>query len=193
MPKPDPKDKDKDITRKDLDELGAAIIAVIRHQANRVVATVDQDARILSLGLADVREDIEKLSQKIRKQNKPRLDFKIQVLSKERTRMPLDVTITNEQKVKATLAPKTATGKPAPIDGKPTWTVQSGDSTVVVADDGLSADLISSDTPGDTIFVVEADADIGEGVETLADTIRLTVQGARAANLGLSLGAPEAK
>lgn len=105
----------------------------------------------------------------------------------------MDIKLTNEQKVKVTLAPVTATGKPAPLDGKPTWTVQSGDSTIEASEDGLSAYLISSDTPGDTVIVVEADADLGEGVETLSDAIRLTVEGARAKSLGLAVGEPEAK
>lgn len=109
--------------------------------------------------------------------------------------MPTEVTITNEQKIKATLNPVTATGKPAQLDPNtpPTWTKVSGEATVVVAADGKSADLISADTPGDSVFLVEADADIGEGVETISDTINLHVQGARAANLGLTLGAAEAK
>lgn len=107
--------------------------------------------------------------------------------------MPSEVTITNEQKIKATLNPKTATGKPAPLDGVPKWSKVSGDSDIVVAADGLSADLVSADTPGDTTYLVEADADLGAGVENIQDTVTLHVQGARAANLGLTLGTPETK
>jgi hypothetical protein len=107
--------------------------------------------------------------------------------------MPAEVTITNEQKVKATLNIKTGGGKPAQVDGKPTWTKVSGEGDLLVADDGLSADLISSDTPGDTIYLVEADADLGEGVEKISDTVKVTTVGARAANLGLTLGSPENK
>lgn len=107
--------------------------------------------------------------------------------------MPAEITITNEQKVTATLTPKTDTGKPAKLDGVPTWTVASGDSTLNVAADGMSAELISSDTPGDTTVLVEADADLGEGVETISDTILLHVAGARAANLGISVSDPVPK
>ena len=109
--------------------------------------------------------------------------------------MPVEVSITNEQKIKATLTPKTAGGKPAQLDpnNPPTWTVVSGESSVSVSADGLSADLISADSPGETIILVEADADLGGGVETVADTIKLTVLGARAQNLGLTLGVPENK
>ena len=107
--------------------------------------------------------------------------------------MPLDIKLTNEQKVNITITPKTDTGKPAKLDGKPTWTVVDGASTVTVADDGLSADLVSSDDPGDTSFLIEADADLGEGVETIQDTIVLHVLGASAKNLGLLASAPVPK
>lgn len=102
--------------------------------------------------------------------------------------MAQEKTITNEQKVNVTLNPVTATGKPAKLDGAPVWSVISGDSTVVPAPDGLSADLVSSDTPGDTTFLVDADADLGSGVVDVQDTITLHVEGALAANLGLTIG-----
>lgn len=105
----------------------------------------------------------------------------------------MQISITNEQKIPVTLAPVTATGKPAPLDGQPTWEVTSGSATLEVAEDGRSAFLISGDEPGDSIIVVKADADIGEGVEEISDAIRLTVQGARAQSLGLSIGTPVQK
>lgn len=107
----------------------------------------------------------------------------------------LEITITNEQQVNVTLHPVTSgqPPRPAPVDGAPTWAVQTGDSTVNVAADGLSADLISSDTPGDTVILVSADADLGPGVETITDLITLHVQGAHAANLGLVAGDPTPK
>ena len=108
--------------------------------------------------------------------------------------MPVEITLTNEQKVRATLAPKTATGKPAKVDGLPVVTVISGDATIANAStDGLSFDIVSGDSPGDSEVLVEADADLGEGKETISDTIRVSVVGARASNLGLSVGTPEPK
>lgn len=109
--------------------------------------------------------------------------------------MPLEITITNTQKVKVTLAPVTGETppRPAPVDGPPTWERVSGNSTFHVADDGLSADLISADDPGDSEFIVRADADLGSGVEEISDMIRLTVQGAHAQSLGLVAGTPESK
>lgn len=105
----------------------------------------------------------------------------------------LDLSVNTEQKVKVTITPLSASGKPAKVDGKPTWTVTSGVGTVQASDDGMSAFLVSGDVPGDTIVLIEADADLGEGVETISDTIQLHVQGVNAANLGLTASAPEPK
>lgn len=107
--------------------------------------------------------------------------------------MPVEIQLTNEQKVTATLVPVTDTGAPAKLDGKPSWAVISGNSTLVVADDGMSADLVSANDPGDTVVLVKADANLGEGVEEISDTITIKVVGATAKNLGISLGPPEAK
>ena len=125
------------------------------------------------------------------RQRKKRVSFDFSVgmpKLKEKQSMPLELKITNEQQINVTLNPRTDTGKPAKLDGSPAWTVISGNSQVVVAADGLSADLVSSDEPGDTIVSVKADADLGEGVEELADTITLSVIGATAKNLGLTAG-----
>lgn len=108
----------------------------------------------------------------------------------------LEIDLTNEQQVKVTLAPKTATGKPAKLDGVPAWSVVSGAGpaqNLIVAEDGLSAELVSNDDPGDIDFLVEADADLGTGVQTISDIIRLHVAGANAESLGLVAGTPEAK
>ena len=122
-----------------------------------------------------------------------RFGWKIGMPIPERKPMPLDLTITNEQKIQVTLNPVTATGRTAKLDGPPTWSVTSGNSTLDVAADGLSAFLVSADNPGDTEFLVKADADLGSGVEEVSDVIRLSVAGARAANLGLTAGTPVAK
>lgn len=105
----------------------------------------------------------------------------------------MEIKITNEQKVKVTLTPKTDTGKPAPLDGVPSWQVLSGNSRVEQADDGMSAYLISGDDPGDTEVIVKADADLGEGTEEISDILRLSVVGATAKNLGIAVGTPEPK
>lgn len=105
----------------------------------------------------------------------------------------MEIKITNEQQVRVKLAPKTDSGKPATLDGSPSWTVISGSSQVVVDDDGLGALLVSGDDPGDTEIIVKADADLGDGVEEISDIIKLSVVGATAKNLGLTAGTPELK
>lgn len=104
-----------------------------------------------------------------------------------------EITITNEQKILMTVKPVTATGKPAKLDGPIAVTATSGESTFEIQPDGNSFYLISADTPGDSQFLVEGDADLGSGVETISDTVKLTVEGAKAANLGLTSGTPEPK
>jgi len=105
----------------------------------------------------------------------------------------LNIQITNEQQVKVSLAPVTDTKKPATLDGAPAWTTTSGNSQVVVAEDGLSATLVSSDEPGVTEVLVKADADLGTGVEEISENITLTVVSATAKNLGATVGTPELK
>jgi len=108
--------------------------------------------------------------------------------------MPIDIALTNEQQVRVRSVPVTAAGNPASVDGPLRISVVSGDATVE-QDPGapLEAVLVSSDAPGDTTFLVEADADLGEGVVLIQDTVTLRVAGAQAAALGLSADAPEPK
>lgn len=107
--------------------------------------------------------------------------------------MPLGVRCTNEEKVHVRLNPTTTTGRPATLDGKASFSTISGEGTAVVDEDGLGAFLISGDNPGDTTFLVEADADLGAGVVSIQDTVTLEVRGAFAANLGLIPDPPVAK
>jgi len=103
------------------------------------------------------------------------------------------ITITNEQKVEVTLAPTTEAGNPATLDGAPVWTVVSGDATLEVAADGLSAFLVSGAADVNSVIEVTADADLGEGVVTLTDTIDLAVVAASASALGLVAATPVLK
>jgi len=111
----------------------------------------------------------------------------------------LEVSCTNEEKVKIGLSPVTPGGKPVPLDGPIALSVQSGDGTAAQVDkDGnpLPANefyAVSGDNPGDTTILVSADADLGAGVETISDIVLLHVAGAKAQSLGLSAGSPELK
>src|ERR1043165_893472 len=102
--------------------------------------------------------------------------------------MPLELTLTTEQKQHVKLTPKTAAGNPASVDGAPAWSVISGPGTIVADADGLGAFIVTPDdadgTP--TIYQVSADADLGEGVTTITDTITLTTTHPQATSLGLA-------
>lgn len=107
--------------------------------------------------------------------------------------MPLNLAITNEEKILVTLAPTTAAGNAAALDGEPTWTVAEGDATLDVQPGGMSAYLVSGAAGASTI-VVTADADLDAGeIRELSDVIALNVLNAEAASLGFSAGAAEPK
>lgn len=105
----------------------------------------------------------------------------------------IEILISNEQKVHIAIAPTTATGKPAKIDGIPTYEVTSGDATVAVDEDGLGAYLISGDSASESKILISADANLTSEVETITQEISLVVSLANAASLGLVVGTPEPK
>ena len=96
-----------------------------------------------------------------------------------------ELKLTNKQKATVTINPKNAVGASVTVDGKPIWEITSGTATIVVSEDGLSAEVVSSDTPGASTVVVSADIDLGSGVETIRDHIKVFVVGDKATNLGL--------
>jgi hypothetical protein len=114
------------------------------------------------------------------------------VTRKEHTTMPLEVTITSEEKVRVTATPQTAAGHPASVDGQVMFAVQNGECTVTQVD-AVSADVFSGDIPGDSAILVTADADLGTGVQTIMDTILVHVTHPNAASLGLQAGPAELK
>lgn len=104
----------------------------------------------------------------------------------------LEVKSTNEQKVHLHFAPKTAAGKPAKIDGDITYEVTSGDATVD-STDNLNPYIVSGDIAGESKILVTADADLGEGVETISEEISYVVSMPNASSFGVTVDAPEPK
>lgn len=112
----------------------------------------------------------------------------------------LDLTSTTEEKVPVTINPTTKDGKPSKIDGKATVTVTTGGATWADATDTEIADYLAAGSPGligfvvsegaagSSVFAVSADADLGSGVTTIADSINYVYNDPMAQNLGLAAG-----
>ena len=102
--------------------------------------------------------------------------------------MPLTVVMSNEQKVRIQASPITQGGQPAPVEGPVLFVVKAGDVAIEPID-ATSAYVVAG-LPGASEVLVSADADLGAGVVTIADTIGVTVSAAMAEQLGLQADAP---
>lgn len=103
----------------------------------------------------------------------------------------LQITTTNEEKVRITLNPTTAAGNAVMVENV-VFTVDSGDATTEELDPNREYFLISG-TGGLNTITVTADADLGEGVVTITDTIEYFVTEAQASNFGFIVGGAELK
>jgi hypothetical protein len=105
--------------------------------------------------------------------------------------MPIEVSLTNEEKVRIAVTPLTAGGQPATLDGPVEFTI-AGDCTLDPIDD-TSTWVLSGSTVGDSTMTVKADADLGAGVTTIMDTAVIHVAHPNAASLGLAADPPVLK
>lgn len=102
--------------------------------------------------------------------------------------------LTDVQKVALAIAPKSAAGNPAAVDGVPVWS--SSDETVLtltVADDGFSAEAVTTGKLGTAQVNVTADADLGDGTKTITGVLDVEVKASEAVALDISAGAPTDK
>ncbi len=88
-----------------------------------------------------------------------------------------------------------AKGKPAKVDGAPTWAASDAIviDSVTPSADGLSATLHIMDTPGASQLTVTADVDMGSGVNTVdfVDTVSVIAGDAVAANFTFGSVTPD--
>ena len=99
--------------------------------------------------------------------------------------------LTDTQKVLLSIQPVDAKGYPAKVDGVPAW--DTSDPTVVdivPSVDGLSCEVFA-DAPGIAQVTVQADADLGSGVRTIAGTLDIQVEPGEAVGLTITAGVPE--
>ncbi len=104
------------------------------------------------------------------------------------------IILTTEQKITLAVAPKTASGNVATLDGPPTWTVSDeAVAELVVAEDGLSATVVAK-TAGAVQVTVTADADLDANeTREIAGVLDILIVPAEAVTLGISAGIPEQK
>lgn len=100
------------------------------------------------------------------------------------------ITITNEQKVLVNVSALTEAGNPTPLNVIPEWNVTSGDVTLNVAVDGLSAEVVSGES--ETEAVITVTAKVNDTVE-LTNTFNLSVVLAQATSLSFTAGEPVLK
>lgn len=99
-------------------------------------------------------------------------------------------TMTSTQQLTYTIAPTDRKGRPAPVENVEWASSNTEVATVTAAADGLSA-VVAAVVPGSVTISVTADADMGEGVTSLAGTAELTVTPAAAVSIALVASAPE--
>lgn len=102
--------------------------------------------------------------------------------------------LTDIQKVEFSVSAVSAAGNPASLDGAPVWT-SSDDSvlTLVVSEDGLTCEAVTTGKLGVAQVKVVADADLGEGVTSLTGVLDVEVVASQAVNLEIKPGVPSDK
>lgn len=102
--------------------------------------------------------------------------------------------LTATQKCTVALKISDAAGNPAKVDGAPTWVSNNSDViTVTPAEDGMSAELITTGALGELSVTVTADADTGEGMKPIIGVLDVEVVPGEARVVELVPGTPTEK
>ena len=103
----------------------------------------------------------------------------------------MSTTIHTGHQITAVISPRADDGSPASIDGVPQWTSEQGLVELSPAPDGLSCLIRNRSAVGTDTVTVEADADLGEGVQTILARLELVLEHPRATDLDLTTGEEE--
>jgi len=142
------------------------------------------DLREIKQIVTETAKDVKDI-RKLLKRRAAHFGWSVRIEPKKGSHMPLEITSTTEEQARIGVTPLSASGKPAKIQpGSLKVDVQSGPGTGSVVNDSEFLS-VTGDDPGPTILVVSADADLGEGVVTIADTVTHTATGVMANSLGL--------
>lgn len=98
--------------------------------------------------------------------------------------------ITNEQQVTVMVAPKTAAGRAATIDGAVEF-ASSDPAVATVESTGPLSGLVKSVVPGVAQISATFDADLGDGVREVVMTGAIEVVAAEAVTAEITFGDPE--
>lgn len=104
--------------------------------------------------------------------------------------MPIEVTMTTEEKVRLSIAPETPGGHPGQIDGEAQWSVE-GTCTLQPIDP--TSTWCIAGAMGDSVVTVACDADVGNGVVPIGDTCLVHVNNPMATSVGLGADTPVLK
>ena len=106
----------------------------------------------------------------------------------------MSVILTNNEQVDLAVEFLDRYGRPAQVDGVPAWSVSDvGIGTLVIAEGGRAATFVTSGALGQAQIIVEADADLGEGLRTIAGRLDVEVRASEAVSVAISAGAPRPK
>lgn len=109
----------------------------------------------------------------------------------EQTIATHDVTISFNQQIRFRAHPKNQQGEPATIDGPLSCGVLSGDGTFSIDSmDPLGVVLIPGAAPGDTMYKISGDSNLGGGLVRISEQVLLHVVPAEATTLNLVADPP---
>ncbi len=108
------------------------------------------------------------------------------IFKDERTTIMAELSI--DQPGVASITPLDRAGNPARLDGVPTWTISDPTlATITPSEDGLQCAVQAVGPLGKVTLSVSADADLGEGVETLSGSAEIDIVAGEAVALNLSI------
>lgn len=95
------------------------------------------------------------------------------------------------QKLPLSIEIKDRFGNAAAVDGAPKWSVSAPElADLVVAEDGLSAELQPKGLVGSLVVQVHADADLGEGVKDILGELPVELLAGDASVIAIAAGVP---
>lgn len=103
----------------------------------------------------------------------------------------LEVSAPNNRAVFVTASPTDASGRPAVVDGGLSAESDNGEGSTFAGPNPLSLYLLATQDSftGDITYLIRADADLGEGIKEVSDTVLVhwtPAEAGEAASLGLT-------